>query len=276
MNEQNEERMLDLLCKQAIEGLTQAEENELRELEGTGSTGVDALSLEYTAAAISMLGVSSDDRMPDHLKSKILAAADEHFVSKAPAQTVPVVVTKAPAWAWLGWAAAAAASLLLVANLWMGQPSTGPTIATNTPTPAPEKLTPNQLRDRFMASVPPTEMVKAEWGKGNMADLAVAGDVVWSDAKQEGYMRFTNLPKNDTGVYTYQLWIFDETQSDKTPIDGGTFDVNADGEVIIPIDAKLKARGAKAFAITMEKPGGVVVSDRKKIPALAPVKPNQA
>jgi anti-sigma-K factor RskA len=109
-----------------------------------------------------------------------------------------------------------------------------------------------------------------------MKELAVAGDVVWSDAKQEGYMRFTNLPKNDASVSTYQLWIFDETQSDKTPIDGGTFDVNADGEVIIPIDAKLKARGAKAFAITVEKPGGVVVSDRKKIPTLAPVKPNQA
>ena len=89
-------------------------------------------------------------------------------------------------------------------------------------------------------------------------------------------MRFKNLPKNDTNAYTYQLWIFDETQSDKTPIDGGTFDVNADGEIVVPIDARLKARGAKAFAITMEKPGGVVVSDRKQVPAIASVKPNQA
>ena len=93
---------------------------------------------------------------------------------------------------------------------------------------------------------------------------------------QEGYLRFTNLPKNDTGVYTYQLWIFDENQDPKTPIDGGIFDVNAEGEIIVPITAKLRARGAKAFAITMEKPGGVMVSDRSKIVTLGSVKPNQA
>jgi hypothetical protein len=46
---------------------------------------------------------------------------------------------------------------------------------------------------------------------------------------------------------------------------------NADGEVIIPINAKLKARKPAMFAVTVEKPGGVVVSDRKNIVALAKV-----
>jgi anti-sigma-K factor RskA len=95
--------------------------------------------------------------------------------------------------------------------------------------------------------------------------------VVWSDEKQAGYMRFRGLPANDPTKQTYQLWIFDETQDPKTPIDGGTFDVNADGEVIIPINAKLKARKPAMFAVTVEKPGGVVVSDRKNIVALAKV-----
>lgn len=276
MNEQNEERILDLLCKQAVSGLTQDETRELSELEASGLSGVDLQALEYTAAAISTLGVSLDDRMPDHLKVKILDAADEHFAGKKPVRYAPNVIstTRTPMWAWLGWAAAAAATVLLVANIWVSRSTTDIIGGLKTPTPTPEKLNPTQMRERMMASAP--DMVKAEWGKGNMPDLAIAGDVVWSDKMQEGYLRFANLPKNDTSVYTYQLWIFDETQSDKTPIDGGTFDVNADGEIVVPIDAKLKARNAKAFAITMEKPGGVVVSDRKQIPALAPVKPNQA
>jgi hypothetical protein len=42
--------------------------------------------------------------------------------------------------------------------------------------------------------------------------------------------------------------------------------------VIIPIEAKLKTVSPKAFAITIERPGGVVVSSREKIAALAPVK----
>ena len=119
-------------------------------------------------------------------------------------------------------------------------------------------------------------MVKAELGKGNMPDIAAAGDVVWSDSMQEGYVRVSGVPKNDKNAYTYQLWIFDETQDPKTPIDGGTFDVNEDGEVVIPIDARLKTRNPKAFAITMEKPGGVVVSKQEKVPAMAQVKLNQS
>ena len=39
------------------------------------------------------------------------------------------------------------------------------------------------------------------------------------------------------------------------------FDVTKDGEVIIPIDAKLAVASPAAFAITVERPGGVVVSD---------------
>jgi anti-sigma-K factor RskA len=82
-------------------------------------------------------------------------------------------------------------------------------------------------------------------------------------------MRFRGLPANDPKRETYQLWIFDETQDEKTPIDGGTFNVNDNGEVVIPIDARLAARNPKMFAVTVEKPGGVVVSKREKIVAIA-------
>ena len=42
-------------------------------------------------------------------------------------------------------------------------------------------------------------------------------------------------------------------------------------EVLIPIDSRLPISKATLFAITVEKPGGVVVSDRKRLPLLAPV-----
>jgi anti-sigma-K factor RskA len=116
------------------------------------------------------------------------------------------------------------------------------------------------------------DMIKASLAKGNVSEISeVSGDVVWSDANQTGYLRLRGLPVNDKTKQQYQLWIFDETQPKKTPIDGGVFDVNENGEVILPVNAKLKARKPYQFAITIEKPGGVVVSDDKYIAALGRV-----
>ena len=97
----------------------------------------------------------------------------------------------------------------------------------------------------------------------------VRGDVVWSDAKQEGYMRFVGLPANDPRQQVYQLWIFAANQEETHPVDGGVFNVNANGEVIIPITAKLFVERPSLFAITIEKPGGVVVSKRDKLALIA-------
>ena len=52
-------------------------------------------------------------------------------------------------------------------------------------------------------------------------------------------------------------------------MDGGVFDVPANAaEVVIPIRAELPVRGREAFAVTVEKPGGVVVSAREHVLAL--------
>jgi anti-sigma-K factor RskA len=79
---------------------------------------------------------------------------------------------------------------------------------------------------------------------------------------------------NDANLQAYQLWMFEDANLEPYPKDGGVFNVTANGEVIIPINAKLRTVNPKAFAITIEKPGGVVVSDRTKIALLAPVKPS--
>jgi len=98
------------------------------------------------------------------------------------------------------------------------------------------------------------------------------GEVLWNQRLQRGVMRFTDLAQNDPQAFQYQLWIFDGARDEAHPVDGGVFDVGERGEVLVPIDAKLEVKAAPTlFAITVEPPGGVVVSTRERLALVAPV-----
>ena len=105
--------------------------------------------------------------------------------------------------------------------------------------------------------------IAANWGfntdAGDPAYANATGQVIWNAEEQTGYMKLAGLPVNDPNKFQYQLWIVDPSR-DAEPIDGGVFDITAEGEVIIPIDAKLRSDSPAVFAITVEQPGGVVVS----------------
>jgi hypothetical protein len=97
-----------------------------------------------------------------------------------------------------------------------------------------------------------------------------AGDVVWDPRRQQGYLRLRGFVANDPSRARYQLWIFDAARDDRYPVDGGVFDVPADrDEVVIPMHPTLPVSRAVAFAITVEQPGGAVVSAREKLVAFA-------
>lgn len=99
---------------------------------------------------------------------------------------------------------------------------------------------------------------------------APTGAVLWNAELEQGFMRFEGLPANDSEREQYQLWIFDRRLPDATPIDGGVFDIKAGAaEVVVPIDAKIDVDDAWRFAITLEPPGGVVVSSREHLLLLA-------
>ena len=101
------------------------------------------------------------------------------------------------------------------------------------------------------------------------AAAGVTGDVVWDPVTQRGFLHFAGLAPNDPAMHQYQIWIFDAGRDKRYPVDGGVFDVPANaGEVIIPIRAALMVRKPAAFAVTLEKPGGVVVSGREHVVAL--------
>lgn len=113
---------------------------------------------------------------------------------------------------------------------------------------------------------------KLEWTFVPTEDPALGedggGSLVWSSDLQAGVMTLHGLAANQPTEAQYQLWIVDETRNGP-PVDGGVFDIDAEGEVQIPIDAKLLIGRPKTFTITVERPGGVVVSGQERVVMLA-------
>lgn len=188
----------------------------------------------------------------------------------APPRDRPRLVVVAAA---IGWVAAAAAVFALV--FVRTRPPEAQRIVTVTvpaPTPpAPRALTPAEERQALLSRG--ATVVRMDWSATkDPAAAGVTGDVVWNPSDNKGFMRFRGLAVNDRAQLQYQLWIFDKTRDQRHPIDGGVFDIDAaTGDVIVPIQAKLPVREATLFAITIEKPGGVVVSSRERLVLAAKV-----
>jgi hypothetical protein len=285
MTDAQKELLYDLIVKRVTEGLNSEER---QQLDGFDPELVKAESraIASTAAAINMAGIDVDP-MPPNLFASIAAAAPAVLKAKemefdggttipsmARIYTAEDVFERRPRNFILGvfgWVAAAILLIVVGVQFYNGRIKNQPEKAVvGLPTPS-VPVTPDlaQRRDELLRTA--SDVVSATWAPGNMKDLQVTGDVVWSDSKQQGFLRFHGLPTNDPAKTSYQLWIYDKTQDQATPIDGGIFDVSSNGEVVVPIDAKLKASRPEMFAVTVEKPGGVVVSKKEKIAALAKV-----
>jgi len=202
------------------------------------------LAAAAAANAFGLESARSSDNVPDSLKVKLRADADNFFGPKQ-GNVVALRPSSNPrgGWSW-GWATAAALALaLIMTNL--DDRATAPDYETE--------------RQRLIAATDATTVIP--WAPPESAEFAgVEGNVVWNDVRQEGYMLLTGMPANDPGVSQYQLWLVDPDR-DGNPVDGGVFDIPAGAStVVIPIDAKLAVNNPKVFAITREQPGGVVVS----------------
>lgn len=191
---------------------------------------------------------------------------------QAPDNVVPLgAKTKVNPVPWIVAAASIgiAASALLYTRFVVDPVVPAPVASVSVPVPVtapvPEKLTPSQARSKLMTEA--TDLVRTTWGEtGDQAGKGETGEVVWSNARQEGYMTFRAVASNDPKALQYQLWIFDAERDERYPVDGGVFDVDTSkGEVTIPISAKVAVGKPTLFAVTAEKPGGVVVSKRERI-----------
>jgi Anti-sigma-K factor rskA len=265
MNNGSHERLTDLLTDRAMQPLGETEARELEQLLAQFSD-TDETQFDRAAAAIHLTEAMKPEVLPAQLKAKVIADAQQFFgVEEAPREAEPLASNvisfptervKRSAWQWAGWYAAAACLLLAVLAGWprVKQVVTGkppvPTIADN------RTNLRSGAKDALQSNWTPTKYPNVQ---------TVEGDVVWSSERQEGYMRFVNLAANDPAKSVYQLWIFDANQDEKYPVDGGVFNVSQSGEVIVPINAKLNVTKPTLFAVTIEKPGGVVVSKRDKL-----------
>ncbi len=257
--------LVDLWADRAVFGLDPDEERELARLEGGAGGSVDSAeadALELAAATVALLHAARRvEPLPPALRAKLEGGARVYFAARAtpaprpgprPIEPVPAPVRAGPrpssAWAWV----AAAAAIVAVLG-WLPRDEVAePTFVAVAPAAT-------ELRAALLREV---DTLRVEASGTDLAKNA-GGDVVWQTRAQSGWMRIVDLPPNDPQVEQYQLWIFDEAQ--KHPVDGGVFNVTRAGEVLVPIDAKLRVVKPTLFAITIEKPGGVVVSDRERI-----------
>lgn len=266
--------LLELLSGDAMGDLDVTEQQRLAELM-TEDDNLDAEKLRLTAGALQLAFMhQAPEDMPASLRDKIATDAPKHLSkATAPAPVQPVAIANSATaisrreqLAWL----TTAASLLFAIGLWASS-KRAPEPAPDTTSIASSATVTSAAKAREELIAQANDRIEIAWASGTTPfNNPVSGDVVWSNSRQKGFLRFVGMPVNDPSSQQYQLWIIDPAR-DANPIDGGVFDVTSEGEVIIPIDAKLKVIDPAAFAITIEKPGGVVVSDQKRLPLLAKV-----
>lgn len=234
-----EGRGADLLADRAVWGLTP---EEAAEVAGLGLTAEPSFDLAAAAVDLAYHRTDVSAAMPQALRDRIEADALSRL------SPPKLTLARRPV---LAWAVAACATFAALAAWW--------------PRAAPA-ADPSALRDRALAAG------AGVWSwsdfnhpvTGDAPEIrGVRGDVVWSERDQLGYMRLAGLPRNDPKVERYQLWIIDERGLQQR-VNGGVFDMPAGPEAVVAFKPDLPIHHAALFAVTIEKPDGVVVSDMSR------------
>lgn len=216
---------------------------------------IEERSLERTAA-LAASAFSRPTAPPASLSSRLAAeglrfCAEERSVRRveAPGFTTPRPRSSGGAIAFFLGAAAAGCAL------WLSGFGRAPR--------APE---PAALRAATLAA---DAGLRAAWQPGP-SELSgdVRGDVVWRQEQQDGWLTFHDLPALPAEK-AYQLWIVDGTR-DGAPVDGGVFTITSDSEeTLVAVSPRLPIGQPKAFVVTVEDRGGVVVSKQEHVVAIA-------
>ena len=165
-----------------------------------------------------------------------------------------------------GWYAAAACLALALAGWWPQLAHLANDAAHGIP---PRQADAERGREQLLES---GSQHVGRWAWTHESGLAadVRGEVVWDGERQQGYLTLAGLQPNAPTGRQYQLWIFDAARDDRYPVDGGVFDVPVHSQSLtVPIRPALRVSQPVAFAVTLEPAGGVVVSDRSHLMALA-------
>jgi len=255
------ERQEELAALHAF-GLLEGQERIDFEVELMRDPELRTLTLHLVeAAALTSLSAPQID-LPSGLKDRVLAAA---------AQSAPTNVVAFPLLKFAPWAVAA--GLALAATWLTSQNFSLRTENANLRTErqlaeTAYKMAQNQLAERSllaenMISDLGNKLRKSE----DLARLKVtalaslAGNTkeaqviaVWDPERQAGLLTMDKLPATNDGE-DYQIWVVDPAY--KNPVNGGVFHVSSDGRIALPFKPDQPVAQAAAFAISLEKKGGV-------------------
>lgn len=264
MTAPNRARLEELLAVQAIQKLTPKERTELEALL-TAFPEYERDMFELAAAAVHLALIGEPDELPAGLEEKLHLTAVALTPAPPPLRLPkkPAEGRRGPSWlAWSGWAIAAGLAGVLVYQL--SQPPVKPD---DRPPPQVVELTLEQKRDALKKDAPAKPAMFAA-NQGN-----AAGNVVWSDVKQEGYLEIRGLPPNDPAKEKYQLWIFDGARGKApAPISAGLFDVKPGAPTLVRVNASLPVGDAAAFAISKEQPNGGPQPNMEQVVLVMPAK----
>ncbi|MBI4624100.1 MAG: anti-sigma factor [Verrucomicrobia bacterium] len=215
---------------------------------------------------------------PASLKARVLALVDAHGAAATPGNVIRRPASPEPGAGsfalrhFIPWAAAAG---LALAAGWVAQlyyiSRSEIALLTNQQALAELALQSarNQLEaERLLAQRQLSDLTQQLKAQGDLANfkittlasmlnnspqaLAVA---VWDPARQEGILQVEKLPALATDR-DYQLWVVDPQYP--SPVDGGVFTVDArTGAARIPFKSKQPVKTIDAFAVTLERKGGV-------------------
>ena len=238
------------------------------ELAGNAALRAQYDRLAESAAAIALSAPQVEP--PAGLKDRILSACPEPGRS-AIASPAGSKVVAFPLSRLIPWAAAAA---LTVAGLWLARRNLAlrdenATLRTERQlAEVAYKMAQNQLAERSLLA---ENMINRLGEKlRHSEDLArlkvtalasLAGNTkeaqviaVWDPEQQTGLLSMEKLPAI-ADTQDYQIWVVDPAYPN--PVNGGVFHVAADGKVALAFKPDQPVPRAAAFAISLEKKGGV-------------------
>ena len=217
---------------------------------GDALTGLD----DTVPAAVE----SSKEPLPPSLRQRLDQSADDWIAECALRRVVAQRSARRHA---LPWLIAGAALVLTVVSWW-------PRLAEFTPGVGVTGLVQDwRVEGAFERLLAAPGVERWAWGG---ASESGTGEFVWDPRVQRGYLRLRGFVPNDPSRAQYQFWIFDAARDERYPVDGGVFDVPAGrSEVIVPVHASRHVSRVAAFSVTVEQPGGAVVSARDKVVAFA-------
>ncbi len=234
----------------------------------------DGFPTEEEALVASLIDVPADATAPAEVMNTLLQNALPSAISPQPVKTVAAEPTEQrrplvrPAIVW----AVVATGLLVLASMLL------PTISSGRRTARFLEMNPYMARERVLDADNLLRVPLTGNDDAAFVGVGAAGEALWDGKSQQGVLALVGLKPNDPSNAQYQLWIFDAERDERYPVDGGVFDVPAGArpgeEVLVPFEPRVPVGRATLFAVTVERPGGVVVSDRSRLPVAGAAPPD--